>query len=41
MPGVNADAKWTETIDLMAKYADLKDPGAPAKYWDSSYATKG
>jgi NitT/TauT family transport system substrate-binding protein len=41
MPGVNADAKWSETIDLMAKYADLKDPGAPSKYWDSSYASKG
>jgi NitT/TauT family transport system substrate-binding protein len=40
-PGVNADAKWTETIELMTKYAELKDPGAPSKYWDSSYATKG
>jgi NitT/TauT family transport system substrate-binding protein len=40
-PGVNAEAKWSETIDLMARYADLKDPGAPSKYWDSGYASKG
>jgi NitT/TauT family transport system substrate-binding protein len=40
-PGVNTEAKWTETIDLMSKYADLKDAGAPSKYWDGSYAGKG
>ena len=40
-PGVNTDQKWTETIDLMAKNADLKDPGKPSKYWDGSYASKG
>ncbi len=40
-PGVNTEAKWTETIGLMAQYAELKDAGAPAKYWDSSYAGKG
>ncbi|MGS2617753.1 ABC transporter substrate-binding protein [Micromonospora sp. LZ34] len=37
-PGVNAEAKWTETIDLMGQYADLKDAGAPSKYWDASIA---
>jgi NitT/TauT family transport system substrate-binding protein len=40
-PGVNSEAKWTETIGLMAQYAELKDAGAPSKYWESSYATKG
>ncbi|WP_083929473.1 ABC transporter substrate-binding protein [Catelliglobosispora koreensis] len=40
-PGVNTEAKWTETIGLMSQYAELKDAGAPAKYWDSSYAGKG
>jgi NitT/TauT family transport system substrate-binding protein len=40
-PGVNSDTKWTETIDLMTQYADLKDPGAPDKYWDSGYTGKG
>lgn len=40
-PGVNTEAKWTETIDVMAKNADLKDPGAPSKYWDGSYASTG
>jgi NitT/TauT family transport system substrate-binding protein len=40
-PGVNTEAKWTETIDLMTKYADLKDAGKPEKYWDSSYTAKG
>jgi NitT/TauT family transport system substrate-binding protein len=39
-PGVNTEAKWTETIDLMAKYAELKDPGSPSKYWDGSHAVK-
>jgi NitT/TauT family transport system substrate-binding protein len=37
-PGVNADDKWTGTIDLLARYGGLKDPGTPAKYWDSTYA---
>ncbi len=40
-PGVNNEADWTGTIDLMAKYADLKSPGAPSKYWDSSFASNG
>ena len=37
-PGVNTDTKWKETIDLMAKYAELKNPGEPSKYWDGSHA---
>jgi len=37
-PGVNTEARWKETIDLMAQYAELKDAGDPSKYWDSSYA---
>jgi NitT/TauT family transport system substrate-binding protein len=36
--GVNSATKWTETIELMSKYSSLKDPGAPTKYWDESYA---
>ncbi|MEV4756608.1 ABC transporter substrate-binding protein [Micromonospora sp. NPDC049559] len=40
-PGVNSEAKWSETIDLMSRYADLKDPGQPARYWDGAYAGKG
>jgi NitT/TauT family transport system substrate-binding protein len=39
-PGVNTDAEWSSTVDLMAKYADLKNPGAASKYWDNSYAAK-
>ncbi|HEV2784361.1 MAG TPA: ABC transporter substrate-binding protein [Actinophytocola sp.] len=37
-PGVNTDQKWKETIDLMVKYAKLKDAGEPSKYWDGSHA---
>ncbi|WP_326559675.1 ABC transporter substrate-binding protein [Micromonospora sp. NBC_01796] len=40
-PGVNPPAKWTETIDLMTRYAELKDAGGPEKYWDSSYTSQG
>jgi NitT/TauT family transport system substrate-binding protein len=40
-PGVNAETTWTETIDLMTKHAELKDAGAPSKYWSGTYATKG
>lgn len=36
-PGFNAESKWTETLDIMAKNADLKDPGVAAKYWDKSF----
>ncbi|MGK5445403.1 ABC transporter substrate-binding protein [Micromonospora sp. URMC 105] len=41
VPGVNAEAKWTETIGLMSKYAELKDAGPAATYWDASHAGKG
>jgi NitT/TauT family transport system substrate-binding protein len=37
-PGVNTDDQWTDTIDIMAKNANLKDPGEPSKYWDGSLA---
>ena len=37
-PGVNSEQKWTETIELMSKNADLKDAGSPSKYWDGTYA---
>ncbi len=40
-PGVNTEAKWTETISLMSQYAELKDAGSPSKYWDPAYAGKG
>jgi NitT/TauT family transport system substrate-binding protein len=40
-PGVNAGAKWTETISLMNQYADLKNAGEPSTYWDDAYAGKG
>ena len=39
-PGVNSEAKWSETIDLMSKYGDLANPGKPDQYWDSTYAGK-
>jgi ABC-type nitrate/sulfonate/bicarbonate transport system substrate-binding protein len=37
-PGVNTEQRWTETINLMAKYADLKNAGAPSTYWDAGQA---
>jgi NitT/TauT family transport system substrate-binding protein len=40
-PGVNTEAKWTETIGLMSQYAELKDAGAASRYWDGSHAGKG
>jgi NitT/TauT family transport system substrate-binding protein len=40
-PGVNTDTQWTETVGLMSQYAELKDAGAPAKYWDASAANEG
>jgi NitT/TauT family transport system substrate-binding protein len=40
-PGVNTDAKWKQTIDLMSRYSDLKNAGDPAKYWDGSQASSG
>jgi NitT/TauT family transport system substrate-binding protein len=36
--GVNQEADWTNTINLMSKYGPLKDPAAPDKYWDNTYA---
>jgi NitT/TauT family transport system substrate-binding protein len=39
-PGVNDESSWQETIDLMAEYAELDDPQAPAEYWDASFAGK-
>ncbi|MEW2445783.1 ABC transporter substrate-binding protein [Micromonospora marina] len=38
-PGVNTEAQWSETVDLMSRYADLKDPAAPDAYWDAAYAS--
>jgi NitT/TauT family transport system substrate-binding protein len=40
-PGVNDSKTWTETIDLMSKYGDLKDAGSPEKYWDNTFTSKG
>lgn len=40
-PGVNTEAKWSETISLMQQYAELKDTGGPSRYWDGTYAGKG
>ncbi|WP_328989366.1 ABC transporter substrate-binding protein [Kribbella sp. NBC_01245] len=37
-PGVNTDKQWTDTIDVLKTYADLKNPAEPAKYWDGKYA---
>jgi NitT/TauT family transport system substrate-binding protein len=37
-PGVNTEEQWSETIDLMATNAGLKDAGEPSKYWDGSFA---
>jgi NitT/TauT family transport system substrate-binding protein len=37
-PGVNDEAKWKETIDLMSQYGDLKNAGQPSAYWDGSSA---
>ncbi len=39
-PGVNDEAKWTETIGLMSKYGGLQPAGAPTAYWDPSFAAK-
>jgi NitT/TauT family transport system substrate-binding protein len=37
-PGINAEADWQTTIDVMAKYAGLQNPGQPSTYWDGSFA---
>ncbi|SDY37182.1 NitT/TauT family transport system substrate-binding protein [Micromonospora pattaloongensis] len=39
--GVNDPQSWTESIELMTKYAELKDGGSPDKYWDNSFTSKG
>jgi NitT/TauT family transport system substrate-binding protein len=39
-PGVNTDEQWSDTIDLMAQYAELTDAGEPSKYWDGSHASE-
>ena len=35
---MNTEEQWSGTIDLMAQYTDLKNPGEPATYWDGSFA---
>lgn len=40
-PGVDDAAKWTETINLMARYGGLQRASQPDTYWDPSFATKG
>jgi NitT/TauT family transport system substrate-binding protein len=40
-PGVNDEAKWKQTIDLMSQYGDLKNAGAPSTYWDGSVGKTG
>ena len=37
-PGVDNEADWTNTVNLMSKYSTLKNPGAPSTYWDNTYA---
>ncbi|MGH3463875.1 MAG: ABC transporter substrate-binding protein [Kribbellaceae bacterium] len=37
-PGVNSDQQWSDMITVLKDNADLKDPGDPAKYWDSEFA---
>jgi NitT/TauT family transport system substrate-binding protein len=37
-PGVNTDEQWTDTVDIMAKNAGLKEPKDAAAYWDGSFA---
>ncbi|MFD4701773.1 ABC transporter substrate-binding protein [Streptomyces niveus] len=39
-PGLNTEADWQETIDVFAEAGLVKNPKAPADYWDSS-ALKG
>jgi len=38
--GINDDAKWTETISLLAKHAGLPKSGPPDMFWDSSFAIR-
>lgn len=39
-PGLNTEADWQETIDVFVEAGLVKNPKAPADYWDSS-ALKG
>jgi NitT/TauT family transport system substrate-binding protein len=40
-PGVNTEAQWQTSIDLMTKYAKLANAQAPGTYWDGSFAAGG
>jgi NitT/TauT family transport system substrate-binding protein len=40
-PGKNTETQWQDAIALMTKYANLKDPKAPAQYWDGSASGAG
>jgi NitT/TauT family transport system substrate-binding protein len=37
-PSINVEADWQATIDILARYSDLKNPGKPSDYWDASFA---
>lgn len=37
-PGVNSEQQWTDMITVFKENTDLKNPGDPAKYWDSKFA---
>jgi NitT/TauT family transport system substrate-binding protein len=39
-PGVDDQARWTETINLMSKYGGLRQAADPSAYWDPSFAAK-
>jgi NitT/TauT family transport system substrate-binding protein len=39
-PGYNDPADWQTSIDVVAKYLGLKNPGKPDAYWDASFAQK-
>jgi NitT/TauT family transport system substrate-binding protein len=40
-PGVDNDADWQHTIDVLAHAGILKQAGTPADYWDRNFAPKG
>jgi len=37
-PGINNAKDWQNTIDLFAKYSEIKNAGPPSAYWDGSIA---
>lgn len=39
-PGINAESDWEATIELLHKYADLRNPGKPSDYWDGTLAAQ-